>query len=165
MTAATVRAPGVPLFEPSLLRALRKISRGEIGAFGKTAPLGSRSADLLPIRLFSALFILRRDGLVALGAADARDGWCVAELTSRGTALLAHWNARLTGTSSHRIRGVGVVAPSTHLVETEDGIPRELSTPEGPVWIALCRAWVKIGETAAVDMCGRCVELARSGSS
>lgn len=165
MTSTTVNAPGVPLLEPSLLRALRKISRGEIGTFSKTAPLGSRSVDPLPIRLFSALFILRRDGLVALGAADARDGWRVAELTSRGTALLTHWNARLTGTSGHRIRGVGVGAPLTHLVETEDGLPRELCTPEGPVWIALCRAWVKIGEAAAIDMCGRCMELARSGSS
>lgn len=165
---ATLTSQAALLYEPTLLRALRKVARGEIGTYAPTAPLGLRYGDLVPSHLFTALFVLRRDGLVAVGPPESGDGWRAAELTSRGVALLEDWNARLTGTMPRRVRAVGVIASVVHLVDTEDRLPRVLETKDGPVWIALCRAWTHPKATPAssdLEVCGRCASLAEQGTS
>jgi hypothetical protein len=164
----TTLAPlATPLYEPALLRALRKVTRGEIGAYSPTAPLGLRNDDLTPPHLFTALFVLRRDGLVQVGPPSGFDGWRCAELTSLGVALLAQWTARLVDAVPHRVRAVGFVTPVLHIVETEDRLPRVIDTKDGPMWIALCRAWTRAEITARQpdgDECARCVDLARAGA-
>ncbi|WP_162830341.1 hypothetical protein [Amycolatopsis palatopharyngis] len=84
------------LFDQFLFRALRKVSRGEIGTTSAARTLRNRTDDL-PIRLFSALHMLRRDGYVYLSTAnqDPRDGWIAAHLTPEGRELLDAWNAQL----------------------------------------------------------------------
>lgn len=82
--------PG-PAREPFLLRALRKVERGEIVAATRTQPLRHRTEDLSS-RLISALFILRRDGMIALAPVrDPLDGWILVELTEFGRAVLRTW--------------------------------------------------------------------------
>lgn len=84
------------LFDQFLFRALRKVSRGEIGTTSAAGTLRNRTDDL-PIRLFSALHMLRRDGYVYLSTRDQdpRDGWISAHLTPEGHELLGVWNAQL----------------------------------------------------------------------
>ncbi|CRK61206.1 hypothetical protein [Alloactinosynnema sp. L-07] len=82
--------PG-PAREPFLLRALRKVERGEIVAATRTSPFRHRTEEL-PARLCSALFILRRDGVIALAPdRDPLDGWLSVELTEFGRAMLRKW--------------------------------------------------------------------------
>lgn len=164
---ATLAPQTTPLYEPALLRALRKTARGEIGAYNPTAPLGLRNDDLAPPHLFTALFILRRDGLVRVGPPNRHDGWRRAELTSLGAALLAQWNARLVDAVPHQVGAIGVVTPVLHIVETEDRLPRAIDTKGGPVWIALCRAWTRCEVAPSPPdggQCTRCVDLARAGA-
>lgn len=84
----------VPLFDQFLYRALHKVARDEIGTTTKAGALQHRTADLTP-RLVSALFLLYRDGFVALKPTPARDGWYTAELTGAGDQLLHEWMNRL----------------------------------------------------------------------
>ncbi|HVK22996.1 MAG TPA: hypothetical protein VM677_16685 [Actinokineospora sp.] len=80
-----------PACEPFLLRALREVERGEIVTTTRTSPMRHRSEDL-PSRLSSALFVLRRDGMIALAASrDPLDGWITVELTEFGRTSLRSW--------------------------------------------------------------------------
>ncbi|CRK60275.1 hypothetical protein [Alloactinosynnema sp. L-07] len=82
--------PG-PAREPFLLRALRKVERGEIVAATRTQPLRHRTEELSS-RLISALYVLRRDGLIALASdRDPLDGWIPVELTEFGRTALRTW--------------------------------------------------------------------------
>ncbi|CRK59220.1 hypothetical protein [Alloactinosynnema sp. L-07] len=164
MTAAT--APRMPLYEQGLLRALRMVDRGRIGAFGLTAPLGFHSGDVPPSWLISALFVLRRDELAALGPAESGDGWRPAVLTSLGTALLAAWNKRLSDAKPY-VLAVGTVTPVLHVVATEDHLPRVADTDDGPRWIALCRGLTRperADRTVGVVLCERCALEARGAA-
>lgn len=84
----------MPLFDQFLYRALHKVARDEIGATSVTGALRHRTMDLSP-RLVSALFMLYRDGFVALRDTGAWDGWLSAELTTAGRQLLREWENRL----------------------------------------------------------------------
>jgi hypothetical protein len=78
-------------FEPYLLDALRTVARDEIVAVRASGALRHRTRDL-PERLFSALFILRRDGHIRLATESSpSDGWIPARLTSSGANLLEFW--------------------------------------------------------------------------
>lgn len=93
LTAARSARRGTPPsgHDPFLIRALRKVARGEIVASHQSGALRHRTEDLSS-RMFSTLFILRRDGHVSLNTteSDHVDGWISAELTSTGTTLLAY---------------------------------------------------------------------------
>ncbi|SDI74061.1 hypothetical protein SAMN05192558_12021 [Actinokineospora alba] len=97
MTAHLVeRKPGTrPLaLDTTHLHALQMVARGEVGAYGTTSALRHRCDDLSAL-MVSALFTLRRDGFIGFAdAADPRDGWVVAELTSAGERLLDIWLRR-----------------------------------------------------------------------
>ena len=90
-----------PLFDPFLFRALRKVGCGEIGTTTVTGALRQRNDDL-PIRLFTALHMLRRDAHIRLATTgpDPRDGWIVAELTDSGNELLNSWNAQIQSSAT-----------------------------------------------------------------
>jgi hypothetical protein len=85
-----------PLFDQFLYRALHKVARGEIGTTSETGALRHRTEDLSAL-LVSSLFVLYRDGFVALrSTADRRDGWITAELTLAGNHLLSAWVRQLS---------------------------------------------------------------------
>ncbi|HVK19984.1 MAG TPA: hypothetical protein VM677_01345 [Actinokineospora sp.] len=156
MTAALRSAP--PLYEPGLLRALRMVEHGRVGAYGVTAPLGLRGDgdEVAPAWLISALFVLRRDGLVTLDPPQGADLWRPAALTTLGTELLAAWT-RLTPAGV--IQAVGSVTATLHYVATEDSRPRALATDDGPRWMALCRAWThptRAPRGSGLPRCARC---------
>lgn len=94
MEGPLVAAPApatLPLYSPQLFLALRKVSRGRIGA---TKPHGvlSQGNDDLDSGVFSALFLLRRDGFITLVEPQPNcPGWYAAVLTMRGTQLLSAW--------------------------------------------------------------------------
>lgn len=79
------------LFESCLLRALRKVQRGEIVTVDGSGVFRDRSGDL-PTDLFTALYVLHRDGHLERGGTD-RGGWITARLTATGLALLADWTS------------------------------------------------------------------------
>lgn len=79
-----------PLYEAGLLVALRGVARGRIGAPHPEAPLTCTTQDLSS-RVFTALVVLRRDGLVAVGSPDPRTGWCTATLAPLGACALCAW--------------------------------------------------------------------------
>lgn len=79
------------LFEPRLLRAMRKVQRGEIVTIDGSGVFRDRNGDL-PADLFTALFVLHRDGHLDRGVPDS-GGWITARLTATGLALLADWTA------------------------------------------------------------------------
>ncbi|WP_162829935.1 hypothetical protein [Amycolatopsis palatopharyngis] len=89
MTALALADP--PLHTSQLFVALRKVSRGRIGA---TAPddVLCQPNEELDSGVFSALYVLRRDGFVVLAKPQPdQPGWYPATLTMRGTQLLASW--------------------------------------------------------------------------
>jgi hypothetical protein len=86
--------PQAPLFDQFMYVALRKVARGEIGTISSNGALRHRTEEL-SARLVGALFVLYRDGFVAVSSEpDPRDGWFAAKLTMRGTQLLGEWAAR-----------------------------------------------------------------------
>ncbi|MDQ3577905.1 MAG: hypothetical protein M3443_09965 [Actinomycetota bacterium] len=85
----------VPLFEAALLEGLRKVQRGVIGAIGECGVLRQRVEDM-PVRIFGALAVLRRDRLIDIGTPEA-GGWCPARLTAAGSALLNAWENTRAG--------------------------------------------------------------------
>lgn len=79
--------------DPFIVLALRKVSRGEIGATNPESALRHRVEDLSP-DVFAALHTLRRRDLVRLTTAQPdRSGWITAELSSTGRKLLEAMNA------------------------------------------------------------------------
>ena len=93
-----------PLFDQFLYRALHKVARGEIGTTSPTGALRHRTEDLSP-GVISALFVLYRDGFVALTSTpQRRDGWFVTELTMTGTQLLGDWVRQLSANRSPKPR-------------------------------------------------------------
>ncbi|HKS48111.1 MAG TPA: hypothetical protein VJT49_23975 [Amycolatopsis sp.] len=90
------RPPRPPLYDQFFYIALCKVVRGEIGTTSLNGALRHRT-DELPARVVGALFVLYRDGFVALGSEpNPRDGWRQAKLTSRGIRLLADWGGPVT---------------------------------------------------------------------
>lgn len=81
------------LFESCLLRAMRKVQRGEIVSVDGSGVFRDRYGDL-PTDLFTALYVLHRDGHLERGPAD-HGGWITARLTATGLALLADWTAAI----------------------------------------------------------------------
>lgn len=57
----------------------------------------------------------------------------------------------------------GLVNPSEeHVLQTCDGVPRECPAPDGPVPVAVCRAWLTTDPAARranTSRCQRCGEL------
>jgi hypothetical protein len=87
----TAIASPTPLYSPQLFLALRKVSRGRIGAIAREGAL-RHVDDELSGGVFSALFLLRRDGFVTLAEPQPdQPGWYPATLTMRGTQLLSAW--------------------------------------------------------------------------
>ncbi|WP_436499597.1 hypothetical protein [Actinokineospora sp. HUAS TT18] len=153
----------MPLYENGLLRALRMVERGRIGAYGLTDPLGFRSGEVPPPRLISALYVLRRDDLVTLCPAEPGDGWRPAALTSLGATLLGKWNRRLREAKAC-VLAIGTAAPVLHIVATEDHLPRVCDTEDGPRWIALCLGHTRpqaADRSFGVSRCERCAEHLR----
>jgi hypothetical protein len=94
MTVTT--AAVAPLYSPQLFLALRKVSRGRIGATALDGALHQQSEEL-STSLFAALFSLKRDGFISLAEPTAAaPGWYQAVLTLRGTQLLSSWALRQT---------------------------------------------------------------------
>ncbi|CRK57665.1 hypothetical protein [Alloactinosynnema sp. L-07] len=154
----TALRPSTPLYEPGLLRALRMVERDQVGAYGLTTPLRTRTDEAAPAWLISALFVLRRDDLVCLDPPRGADLWRSATLTALGRDVLAAWTQDRPA-PVRPFQAVGSVTAILHYIATEDGRPRTLATEDGPRWIALCRAWThpaRVSHGSGLVRCARC---------